>query len=41
VINFDENEKTIGPQVFDFLRTASLICFRPLVFRPHRNILRT
>ena len=23
VINFDGNEKTIGPQVFDFLRTTS------------------
>jgi len=22
---------------FDFLRTASLICFQPLVFRPHRS----
>jgi len=37
VINFDGNEKTIRPQVFDFLQTASLICFRPLVFRSHRS----
>jgi len=37
VINFEGNEKTIGPQVFDFLRTASLICCRPLVFRPRRS----
>ena len=37
VINFDGNDETVAPQVFDFLRTASLICFRPLVFRQHRS----